>query len=117
MTCWGSWQDAQDFRPSRSSGGVSPARHPRWHPGPAAGQPGDRGQRPGPGSYRPHRAAASDRDRLSGAARWCDPQPVGCLDQRRGVPGLPAVAAAPHRALSLRPGTGRGPGRDRAACP
>ena len=33
--------------------------------------------------------------RISGAARRCDPQPVGCLDQRRGVPGLPAVRRAP----------------------
>ena len=32
--------------------------------------------------------------------------------QHRGVPRVPAVQAAAHRALPLRPGTGRGPGRD-----
>ena len=35
------------------------------------------------------------------------------LDQRRGVPGLPVVTAYTHRAVSVRPGTGRGPSRDR----
>ena len=59
------------------------------------------------------RVRARISHRLGQAARRRHPQSVRRLDQRRGVPGLPALAERADRTVSPRPGSGRGPGRDR----
>ena len=81
--------------------------------GPAAGQPGGRGQRPRPGRTGLIELLLAI---LTGSVGLLGDAIHNLSDVSTSavrVPRLPAVPAAADRALPLRPGTGRGPGRHR----